>query len=83
MTKPSPMQEVANPSALTASPAFAGCALFDLAGQNVSTDLESLFYSFLYAATDGFLPWMDCSMDSASNVKHAQMLEQKKFQSHI
>lgn len=56
MTKHFPMQEVANPSALTASPAFMGCALLDLAGQNTSTDLESLLYSFLFVATDGFLP---------------------------
>ena len=74
---------------ITGTPQFMALALLaDLdkqPRQTLTTELESLFYSFLSAATAGKLHWKNAAFDSAAafDSKHSPMVSPSRFQEKV
>jgi hypothetical protein len=72
-------------SAITGTPAFMSLAVLKGQPQNESTELESLMYSMLYAATKGKLHWGAClhTDPAARDAKLAAMVVESEFEALV
>lgn len=70
---------------VTGTPAFMSLAVMNAEHQSVSTELESLLYSMLYAATKGKLHWGGyLHFDPAAyDAKVAAMVSNDRFESKV